>query len=147
MTSIFSGSAWEYDNASGQYYLHLFSKRQPDLNWENEALRHKIYDMMNFWIAKGIGGFRMDVIDLIGKVPDLEITGNGPRLHDYLKEMNQATFGNHDVMTVGETWEQRLKLLASILALKTKSYPWSSNLSMWVFNINLTLPSGIMPKN
>ncbi|VHM45227.1 glucan 1,6-alpha-glucosidase [Streptococcus pyogenes] len=104
LTSIFSGSAWEYDNASGQYYLHLFSKRQPDLNWENEALRHKIYDMMNFWIAKGIGGFRMDVIDLIGKVPDLEITGNGPRLHDYLKEMNQATFGNHDVMTVGETW-------------------------------------------
>lgn len=104
LTSIFSGSAWEYDNASGQYYLHLFSKRQPDLNWENEDLRHKIYDMMNFWIAKGIGGFRMDVIDLIGKVPDLEITGNGPRLHDYLKEMNQATFGNHDVMTVGETW-------------------------------------------
>ncbi|HES7640156.1 TPA: alpha-glucosidase [Streptococcus pyogenes] len=104
LTSIFSGSAWEYDNASGQYYLHLFSKRQPDLNWENEALRHKIYDMMNFWIAKGIGGFRMDVIDLIGKVPDSEITGNGPRLHDYLKEMNQATFGNHDVMTVGETW-------------------------------------------
>ncbi|HFQ7519212.1 TPA: glucan 1,6-alpha-glucosidase DexB [Streptococcus pyogenes] len=104
LMSIFSGSAWELDEASGQYYLHLFSKKQPDLNWENAQLRQKIYDMMNFWIAKGIGGFRMDVIDLIGKVPDLEITGNGPRLHDYLKEMNQATFGNHDVMTVGETW-------------------------------------------
>ncbi|MGT2934548.1 glucan 1,6-alpha-glucosidase DexB [Streptococcus castoreus] len=104
LISIFSGSAWELDEASGQYYLHLFSKKQPDLNWENAQLRQKIYDMMNFWIAKGIGGFRMDVIDLIGKIPDLEITGNGPRLHEYLKEMNQATFGKHDLMTVGETW-------------------------------------------
>ncbi|HGK6994520.1 TPA: alpha-glucosidase [Streptococcus agalactiae] len=104
LTSIFSGSAWEYDKVSGQYYLHLFSKRQPDLNWENEALRHKIYDMMNFWIDKGIGGFRMDVIDLIGKIPDKGITGNGPKLHDYLKEMNRASFGKHDLLTVGETW-------------------------------------------
>lgn len=104
LTSIFSGSAWEYDDASGQYYLHLFSKKQPDLNWENAELRQSIYDIMNFWIDKGIGGFRMDVIDLIGKIPDSEITGNGPRLHEYLKEMNQASFGNHDLMTVGETW-------------------------------------------
>lgn len=104
LMSIFSGSAWEYDDASGQYYLHLFSKKQPDLNWENTELRQSIYDMMNFWIDKGIGGFRMDVIDLIGKIPDSEITGNGPRLHEYLKEMNQASFGNHDLMTVGETW-------------------------------------------
>ncbi|HEK9097543.1 glucan 1,6-alpha-glucosidase [Streptococcus equi subsp. equi] len=104
LTSIFSGSAWEYDEATGQYYLHLFSKKQPDLNWENAELRQSIYDMMNFWIDKGIGGFRMDVIDLIGKIPDSEITGNGPRLHEYLKEMNQASFGNHDLMTVGETW-------------------------------------------
>lgn len=104
LLSTFSGSAWEYDDKSGQYYLHLFSKRQPDLNWENKDLRQKIYDMMNFWIAKGIGGFRMDVIDLIGKVPDQLITGNGPKLHNYLKEMNQASFGNHDLMTVGETW-------------------------------------------
>lgn len=104
LMSIFSGSAWEYDDASGQYYLHLFSKKQPDLNWENAELRQSIYDMMNFWIDKGIGGFRMDVIDLIGKIPDSEITGNGPRLHEYLKEMNQASFGNHDLMTVGETW-------------------------------------------
>ncbi|HEK9954725.1 TPA: alpha-glucosidase [Streptococcus equi subsp. zooepidemicus] len=104
LMSIFSGSAWEYDEAAGQYYLHLFSKKQPDLNWENAELRQSIYDMMNFWIDKGIGGFRMDVIDLIGKIPDSEITGNGPRLHEYLKEMNQASFGNHDLMTVGETW-------------------------------------------
>lgn len=104
LTSIFSGSAWELDDQSGQYYLHLFSKRQPDLNWENQDLRQKIYDMMNFWIDKGIGGFRMDVIDLIGKIPDAEITGNGPKLHDYLKEMNRASFGNHDLLTVGETW-------------------------------------------
>ncbi|HEL0414633.1 TPA: alpha-glucosidase [Streptococcus equi subsp. zooepidemicus] len=104
LMSIFSGSAWEYDEATGQYYLHLFSKKQPDLNWENAELRQSIYDMMNFWIDKGIGGFRMDVIDLIGKIPDSEITGNGPRLHEYLKEMNQASFGNHDLMTVGETW-------------------------------------------
>lgn len=104
LTSTFSGSAWELDQASGQYYLHLFSKKQPDLNWENQELRQKIYDMMNYWIDKGIGGFRMDVIDLIGKLPDQEITGNGPKLHSYLKEMNQSSFGNHDLLTVGETW-------------------------------------------
>jgi glucan 1,6-alpha-glucosidase len=84
LTSAFSGSAWELDEASGQYYLHLFSKKQPDLNWENEKVRQAVYDMMNFWIDKGVGGFRMDVIDLIGKIPDDEITGNGPKLHDYL---------------------------------------------------------------
>ena len=104
LTSAFSGSAWQLDEASGQYYLHLFSKKQPDLNWENEKVRKAIYNMMNFWIDKGVGGFRMDVIDLIGKVPDQEITGNGPKLHDYLHEMNQATFGDKDLLTVGETW-------------------------------------------
>lgn len=104
LQSTFSGSAWEFDEASGQYYLHLFSKKQPDLNWENPTVRQKVNDMMNFWLDKGVGGFRMDVIDLIGKLPDEEITGNGPKLHEYLKEMNQATFGNYDVMTVGETW-------------------------------------------
>lgn len=102
--SAFSGSAWEYDEASGQYYLHLFSKKQPDLDWENKKVRQEVYDMMNFWLEKGIGGFRMDVIDLIGKLPDQSITGNGPMLHTYLQEMNQATFGSQDVMTVGETW-------------------------------------------
>ena len=104
LVSVFSGSAWEYDETSGQYYLHFFSKKQPDLNWENPQLRQKVYDMMNFWIGKGIGGFRMDVIDMIGKIPDQLIDTNGPKLHDYIKEMNQASFGKHDLLTVGETW-------------------------------------------
>ena len=104
LDSIFSGSAWEYDEKSGQYYLHFFSKKQPDLNWENEKLRQKIYEMMNFWIDKGIGGFRMDVIDMIGKIPDEKVVNNGPMLHPYLKEMNQATFGDKNLLTVGETW-------------------------------------------
>ena len=102
--SCFSGSAWQYDELTGQYYLHLFSKKQPDLNWENENVRNEVYKMMNFWIDKGIGGFRMDVIDLIGKVPDEMITGNGPKLHDYLQEMNKAALEGHDLLTVGETW-------------------------------------------
>ena len=104
LLSNFSGSAWEFDPASQQYYLHFFSKKQPDLNWENESLRQKIYDMMNFWIDKGIGGFRMDVIDMIGKIPDQKIVANCPMLHPYLKEMNRATFGDKDLLTVGETW-------------------------------------------
>lgn len=102
--STFSGPAWEYSELTGQYYLHLFSKKQPDLNWENQEVRQSVYDMMNFWIEKGIGGFRMDVIDLVGKQPFKKITGNGPKLHEYLQEMNRATFGNKDIMTVGETW-------------------------------------------
>lgn len=104
LKSTFSGSAWAYDKTSDQYYLHLFSEKQPDLNWENEKMRQDIYNMMNFWLEKGIGGFRMDVIDLIGKKPDEKITGNGPRLHEFLQEMNRKTFGHYDVMTVGETW-------------------------------------------
>ncbi|HEO8422097.1 TPA: alpha-glucosidase [Yersinia enterocolitica] len=104
LKSTFSGSAWEFDEDSGQYFLHLFSKRQPDLNWENEKVREEVWNMMNYWLEKGIGGFRMDVIDLVGKQPDLGITGNGPMLHDYLQEMNEKSFGNYDVLTVGETW-------------------------------------------
>ncbi|MGB3160980.1 MAG: alpha-glucosidase [Carnobacterium sp.] len=104
LLSVFSGSAWELDEKSNQYYLHLYSKKQPDLNWENPKVRKEIYDMMNFWLKKGIGGFRMDVIDTIGKVPDELITTNGPKLHEYIKEMNRATFGQYDVLTVGETW-------------------------------------------
>lgn len=104
LKSTFSGSAWEYDEETGQYYLHLFSKRQPDLNWENEKVRLEVWDMMNFWLEKGVGGFRMDVIDLVGKIPDEEILGNGPKLHEYLQEMNRETFGKYDVLTVGETW-------------------------------------------
>ncbi len=102
--STFSGSAWQYDETTGQYYLHLFSKKQPDLNWENGKVRNEVYKMMNFWVDKGIGGFRMDVIDLIGKVPDEMITGNGPKLHEYLQEMNKAALEGKDLLTVGENW-------------------------------------------
>ncbi len=104
LLSTFGGSAWQLDPVTNQYYLHLFSQRQPDLNWSNPLVQQEIWQMMNFWLEKGIGGFRMDVIDLIGKVPDQKITGNGPNLHAYLQKMNQETFGHYDVLTVGETW-------------------------------------------
>lgn len=104
LESCFGGSAWEYSEETGEYYLHFFHKKQPDLNWEKEAMRKEIWKMMNFWIDMGIGGFRMDVIDVIGKVPDQEIKENGPKLHEYLREMNRETFGNKNLMTVGECW-------------------------------------------
>ncbi|MGL4372584.1 MAG: glycoside hydrolase family 13 protein, partial [Turicibacter sp.] len=104
MRSNFGGSAWTFDETTGQYYLHLHDKRQPDLNWDNVLLREKIYEMMNFWLDLGIKGFRMDVIELIGKDADKLITANGPNLHPYIQEMNQRTFGHRDVLTVGETW-------------------------------------------
>ena len=78
--------------------------KQPDLNWGNQQMRQSVYEMMNFWIDKGIGGFRLDVIDLVGKIPGEEITANGPHLHRYLQEMNAATFGGKELLTVGETW-------------------------------------------
>lgn len=104
LQSAFGGSAWQFDEHSGQYYLHLFSRKQPDLNWANPSVRDAVYRMMNYWIDKGVGGFRMDVIDTIGKVPDECITSNGPHLHEYLQEMNRATFGGLHMLTVGETW-------------------------------------------
>ncbi len=104
LKSGFGGSAWEYSEETGEYYLHFYHKKQPDLNWENEAMRKEIWKMMNFWIDMGIGGFRMDVIDVIGKIPDQEIKENGPRLHQYLQEMNRETFGDKNLMTVGECW-------------------------------------------
>jgi oligo-1,6-glucosidase len=115
--SVFSGSAWEYDETTEEYYLHLFSKKQPDLNWENPKLRREVYDMMNFWLEKGIDGFRMDVINFISKVPELpdaivpegklyapggDYFMNGPRIHEFLQEMNRETVSRYDVMTVGE---------------------------------------------
>ena len=104
LKSNFGGSAWTLEETTGQYYLHLHDKRQPDLNWENENLRKEIYKMMNFWLELGIKGFRMDVIELIGKEPDKLITQNGPKLHEYIQEMYRETFGKYDVLTVGETW-------------------------------------------
>ena len=104
LKSCFGGNAWEYSEETGEYYLHFYHKKQPDLNWENEAMRKEIWKMMNFWIDMGVGGFRMDVIDVIGKIPDQEIKENGPKLHEYLQEMNRETFGDKNLMTVGECW-------------------------------------------
>ena len=114
---VFGGSAWEYDPQTQMYYLHLFSKKQPDLNWENEKVRQEVYDMMKFWCEKGIDGFRMDVISMISKdqrFPDGEMNNglygdfgpycvHGPRIHEYLQEMNREVLSKYDIMTVGET--------------------------------------------
>ncbi len=114
--SCFGGPAWEYDKTTDMYYLHLFSKKQPDLNWENPAVRREVFDMMTWWCEKGIDGFRMDVINLISKtkeLPDGELNGlygdffpysaNGPRVHEFLQEMNREVLSKYDIMTVGET--------------------------------------------
>ena len=113
--SAFSGSAWQMDETTGQYYLHLFSKKQPDLNWENDKVREEVYSMMTRWFDKGIDGFRMDVISLISKdqsFPDgptygglygsFESCANGPRVHEFLQEMNKKVLSKYDIMTVGE---------------------------------------------
>ena len=85
MQSVFGGPAWEWVPELGQYYFHQFAPQQPDLNWENPALRREIYDMILWWMEQGVEGFRLDVIDQIAKEPDREITGNGPRLHEFLR--------------------------------------------------------------
>lgn len=112
-TNCFLGSAWEYDKTSNQYYLHMFSKKQPDLNWKNPTVRKEVYQLMKYWLDKGIDGFRMDVISLISKdenalYQDSDIKGhsvcaNGPFVHEYLKEMNKEVLSHYDIMTVGET--------------------------------------------
>ncbi len=114
--SCFGGSAWQYDETTAMYYLHLFSKKQPDLNWDNPDVRKKVFDMMTWWCDKGIDGFRMDVISLISKtkeMPDGKINGfygdygpycvHGPNVHRYLQEMNEKVLSKYDIMTVGET--------------------------------------------
>lgn len=105
LTSGFiGGSAWQYDEQTDQYFLHLFSEKQVDLNWQNPDLRRAIYQMMNFWIDKGIEGFRMDVVDMLAKEPLKKILVNGPHLHEYLHEMNRQTWRDRDFLTVGEAW-------------------------------------------
>ncbi len=114
--SFFSGSAWEYDETTDMYYLHQFSRKQPDLNWDNPRVRREVFDMMTRWCEKGIDGFRMDVISLISKpdgLPDAPgmnglygdagFVFNGPRIHEYLQEMNQEVLSRYDLLTVGET--------------------------------------------
>ena len=115
--SYFSGSAWTFEPKRQQYYLHLFAPGQPDLNWENPTVRQEVYDLMKFWLDKGVDGFRMDVINLISKPADLPdgpkapgalygdvepLVADGPKLNDYLKEMNEQVLSHYDVMTVGE---------------------------------------------
>lgn len=113
--SCFSGPAWEYDETTQMYFLHLFSKKQPDLNWENETVRREVYDLMTWWLDKGIDGFRMDVISLISKDPSyadgpveangytsFNIAANGPRVHEFIQEMNREVLSKYDIMTVGE---------------------------------------------
>jgi oligo-1,6-glucosidase len=111
--AFFGGSAWTFDEATGEYYLHLFDETQPDLNWTNPAVRAEVYDLMRFWLEKGVDGFRMDVIPLISKPPfeddphpdrgDLhELYANGPKVHAYLQEMHRRVLTDYDVMTVGE---------------------------------------------
>ncbi|ANU15193.1 Oligo-1,6-glucosidase [Planococcus halocryophilus Or1] len=110
--SFFGGSTWEYQKERNQYYLHLFSKKQPDLNWENPEMRTAVYEMMRWWLDKGVDGFRMDVINMISKVPDMQdaVNGdassqfmNGPNVHTYLKEMNTQVLSQYNIVTVGET--------------------------------------------
>ena len=104
MKAAFGGPAWEWVPELKQYYFHQFSVKQPDLNWENPKVRREIYDMILWWMEKGVGGFRLDVIDQIAKEPDRGITGNGPRLHEFLREMSRETFQKGDLITVGEAW-------------------------------------------
>ena len=114
--SVFSGSTWEWDSNLNKYYLHSFTKKQPDLNWENPKVREEIYDVLNFWFSKGVDGFRMDVISFISKRLDFppakegatlsemmeNIYANGPRIHEFLKEMNKKVLSKYDIVTVGE---------------------------------------------
>lgn len=114
--SCFGGPAWEYDAATDMYYLHLFSKKQPDLNWDHPMVRKEVFDMMTWWCEKGIDGFRMDVISMISKTKDMpdgevhDLYGDfapycvhGPNVHKYLQEMNEQVLSKYDIMTVGET--------------------------------------------
>lgn len=104
MKACFGGPAWEWVPEVGQYYFHQFSVKQPDLNWENPKVRRELYDMILWWMKKGVGGFRLDVIDQIAKEPDKKITNNGPRLHEFIREMSKETFQKGDLLTVGEAW-------------------------------------------
>ena len=116
MKAVFGGSAWEYVPEIGQYYFHQFLPEQPDLNWENPKVRSAIYDMILWWMDKGVGGFRMDVIDQIAKEPDKRITINGPSLQEYFKELSKETFQKGDLITVGEAWgadTERAKLYSN----------------------------------
>lgn len=124
MQAVFGGPAWEWVPEVEQYYFHQFAPQQPDLNWDNPALRREIYDMILWWMDQGVEGFRLDVIDQIAKDPDRKITGNGPRLHEFLRELSAETFRKGCLVTVGEAWG------ADIPRARLYSAPDGSELSM-----------------
>ena len=124
MRACFGGSCWTWVPHLGQYYFHQFAVEQPDLNWENPNVRRELYDMIRFWVDKGVEGFRLDVIDQIAKEPDLEITGNGPRLHEYFRELSREAFCEEGLVSVGEAWG------ADVERAKLYSAPDGSELSM-----------------
>lgn len=124
LRSVFLGSAWQYVPEVNEYYLHQFSVKQPDLNWANESLRKDLYSIINWWIDRGVGGFRFDVADRFGKDIDAEQMEEGPFEHMYIQEMNQASFGPHDLVTVGETWS------ATVESAKLYSHPGGNEFSM-----------------
>ena len=116
MRATFGGSAWTYVPELKQWYFHQFAVEQPDLNWENPNLRRELYESIRFWVEKGAAGFRLDVIDQIGKDADLQITGNGPRLHEYLRELSAEAFREDWLVSVGEAWgadPERAKLYSA----------------------------------
>ena len=124
MRAVFGGPAWTYVPELKQYYFHQFAPQQPDLNWENPKVRREIYDIMRYWVAKGVEGFRLDVVDQIGKDPELQVTGNGPRLHEYLREMSREAFLEEGLVVVGEAWG------ADVERAKLYSAPDRSEMSM-----------------
>ena len=124
MRACFGGSAWTWVPEVQQYYFHQFAPQQPDLNWENPQVRRALYDMILWWMDQGVEGFRLDVIDQIAKEPDRGITGNGPRLHEFLRELSAETFQKGCLVTVGEAWG------ADVERAKLYSAPDGSELSM-----------------
>ena len=124
MRAVFGGPAWTYVPELKQYYFHQFAPEQPDLNWENPKVRREIYDIMRYWVDKGVEGFRLDVVDQIGKDPELQVTGNGPRLHEYLREMSREAFLEEGLVVVGEAWG------ADVERAKLYSAPDRSEMSM-----------------
>ena len=124
MLATFGGPAWTYVPSLQQYYFHQFAPEQPDLNWENPKVRQEIYDIMRFWVDKGVEGFRLDVVDQIGKDPELGVTGNGPRLHEFLREMSEKAFLEGGLVVVGEAWG------ADVERAKLYSAPDGSEMSM-----------------
>ena len=124
MCSVFGGPAWTYVEELGQWYFHQFVPQQPDLNWDNPKVRQGLYQFIRFWVDKGVGGFRLDVIDQIAKEPDQKITANGPRLHEYLRELSANAFPEEGLVTVGEAWG------ANVERAKLYSNPDGSELSM-----------------